>query len=195
MTIGCDSKIWSKYRADYQVFCEQELEHRYKGANRFCRILLVQGLWAVTVYRLGTWVYSFQSPFTIPIRAIYVLVSKISEILTGIMLPASVDAGAGLYIAHFGGVIINGAVKLGANLDRPRVVLGTKGAGRGSGVPRVGSNVYISAGAKVLGNIVIGDNVIIGANAVVTKDVPNDVIVVGVPARIIGPYIHGLKDS
>ena len=37
MTIGCDSKIWSKYRADYQVFCEQELEHRYKGANRFCR--------------------------------------------------------------------------------------------------------------------------------------------------------------
>ena len=118
------------------------------------------------------------------------------EILTGIMLPASVDAGAGLYIAHFGGVIINGAVKLGANCKiGPGVVLGTKGAGRGSGVPRVGSNVYISAGVKVLGNIVIGDNVIIGANAVVTKDVPNDVIVVGVPARIIGPYIHGLKDS
>ena len=53
------------------------------------------------------------------------------------------------------------------------------------GVPVIGNNVYISAGSRILGNIKIGNNVIIGANSVVIKDVPDNSIVAGVPAKII----------
>ena len=61
----------------------------------------------------------------------------------------------------------------------------TIGSAEGSGIPKIGNNVRICAGAKVLGNITIGDDVIVGANAVVVKDVPSHSIVAGVPAKII----------
>ncbi|WP_008310301.1 serine O-acetyltransferase [Leptolyngbya sp. PCC 6406] len=64
----------------------------------------------------------------------------------------------------------------------PQVTLGHKDR---SGRPQIGNNVRVTAGAKVLGNIHIGDNVTIGANAVVVKDVPENCVVVGIPARII----------
>lgn len=69
-------------------------------------------------------------------------------------------------------VIIGQGVTIGRQLD-PK------------GVPRIGDNVYISAGARVLGDISVGNNVIIGANSVVVKSVPDNCIVAGVPARII----------
>lgn len=59
------------------------------------------------------------------------------------------------------------------------------GKSKHKNVPRIGNNVQISIGAKILGPITIGDNVIVGANAVVVKDVPANCIVAGVPAKII----------
>ncbi|NCR99207.1 MAG: transferase hexapeptide family protein [Microcystis aeruginosa Ma_MB_F_20061100_S19] len=56
-----------------------------------------------------------------------------------------------------------------------------------SGRPKIGNNVRITAGAKVLGNITIGDNVTVGANSVLVKDVPPNCVVVGIPARIVKP--------
>lgn len=69
-------------------------------------------------------------------------------------------------------VIIGQGVTIGRQLDP-------------DGVPEIGNNVYISAGARILGKIKVGDNVIIGANAVVIKDVPSNSIVAGVPAKVI----------
>ena len=57
--------------------------------------------------------------------------------------------------------------------------------GERAGIPTVGDNVYIGPGAKMFGKIVIGNNVAIGANAVVTRDVPENAVVVGIPARVI----------
>lgn len=57
--------------------------------------------------------------------------------------------------------------------------------GWNNGIPTIGNNVWISAGAKVLGPITIGDDVIIGANAVVTKDIPSHSMVAGIPAKVI----------
>lgn len=180
------SGIWMMYRTDCRIFCEQEMDGHLAGLGKWFRLLLVQGLWAVTVYRFASWVYSLPRLASIPFRVVYIILSKMVEILTGIMLPASVNVGPGLYVGHFGGVIINGGVKLGANCKIAHTI-GTKGAGRGPGVPIIGNNVYIGTGAKVLGKVTIGENVVIGANAVVVKDVPDNVIVGGVPARIIGP--------
>jgi serine O-acetyltransferase len=89
--------------------------------------------------------------------------------------------GAGLFIQHGFSTII--MADMGENCwVNQQVSIGYKDK---SGRPKIGNNVRITAGAKVLGNIQIGDNVTIGANAVVVKDVPNDCVVVGIPASIV----------
>lgn len=65
------------------------------------------------------------------------------------------------------------------------VVIGETFRGQRIGVPRIGDYVYIAPGAKIIGNVLIGNNVAIGANCVVTRDLPDDAVAVGVPARVI----------
>lgn len=66
----------------------------------------------------------------------------------------------------------------------------TIGSTRGKGVPTLGNNILICAGAKIVGGVKIGNNVVIGANAVVVNDIPDNSVVVGVPARIINSNSH-----
>lgn len=91
------------------------------------------------------------------------------------------EIGPGLYIEHGWSTAV-GVRRAGRNFHVNQQV--TIGHGEG-GVPLIGDNVQVRAGAKVFGGITIGDNVVIGANAVVCKDVPSDCVVVGVPARIV----------
>lgn len=175
------------FQQDIQVFLEQEFEGAYPLWQCLLRLLFVQGFVAVAVYRFGRWAWRLPRLIAIPFRILWFVLTKFVEIFAGIMLPAGVDAGPGLYIGHFGGTIINGGVKIGRYCQIAHgVTLGTKGAGRGGGVPVIGDHVYIGAGAKVLGAVHVGNHVVIGANAVVVKDVPDDAVVGGVPARIIG---------
>jgi serine O-acetyltransferase len=98
-----------------------------------------------------------------------------------LFLDLSCTIGPGLFIQHGFSTII--MADLGANCwINQQVTIGHKDK---SGRPKIGNNVRITAGAKVLGNIKIGDNVTVGANAVVVKDVPDNCVVVGVPAYII----------
>lgn len=98
--------------------------------------------------------------------------------------------GPGLCLCHVGTIIINGNCKIGSNA---RIHAGVNIGNLSkfdknhteANVPIIGDNVYIGPGAKLFGKIKIGNNVAIGANAVVNKDVPNDVTVGGVPAKII----------
>ena len=145
-----------------------------------------QGIWAIIVYRFGQWTYSFRIPL---ISAILHILSfflfKMTEIVTGISIPAGVKIKKGLYIGHFGSIILHSQVVIGENCSiGPGTIIGTRGLGS-TDVPVIGDNVYIGTGAKVLGGIRIGNNVRIGANAVVLEDVPDDCTVVGIPARII----------
>ncbi|MGH2588719.1 MAG: serine O-acetyltransferase [Dehalococcoidia bacterium] len=90
------------------------------------------------------------------------------------------NIGGGLYLPH-GNVVVDGMVSIGRNcVIAPWVTIGTNGSVAG---PRIGDNVFIGTGAKVLGGIQIGDRARIGANAVVVNDVPADTTVVGIPAR------------
>lgn len=92
------------------------------------------------------------------------------------------DIGPGLFIQH-GYCTIVSAKSIGPNAWINQGV--TIGYTNDTDCPSIGDNVTIGAGAKVLGDVTIGNNVVIGANAVVVKNVPDDCVVVGVPARII----------
>lgn len=101
-----------------------------------------------------------------------------------------------------GGIVVNPLVKIGKNCNLSQgVTIGQLNRGIKKGVPVIGNNVYIGPGAKVIGNIKIGDNVAIGANSVVVDDVPNNSVVIGVPAKIVSQkgstgYINKiLKDN
>lgn len=93
--------------------------------------------------------------------------------------------GAGVSFIHRGTIVINPGSIVGANSRiNCNVVIGAE-LGTQQKAPVIGKNVYIAPGAKILGDIKVGNNVIVGANAVVVKDVPDNVTVGGVPAKII----------
>jgi len=104
----------------------------------------------------------------------------------GISIPAGTRIGSGLYIGHFGGIVVSGRSVIGKNCNLSHgVTLGQANRGPNKGYPTLGDNVYLGPGAKVVGAVHIGSNVAIGANCVVTKDVPDHAVVVGVPGRVI----------
>jgi serine O-acetyltransferase len=65
------------------------------------------------------------------------------------------------------------------------VTIGQSNRGKRKGCPTIGNEVYIGPGAKIFGNIKIGNNVAIGANSVVTRDIPDNAVVVGIPGNVI----------
>lgn len=94
--------------------------------------------------------------------------------------PHTVDFGIKLY--HWGWMIVNSKAKIGKNLTiYPGVTVGASK----SGVPTIGDNVFLGLGSKVFGDVTIGNNVIVAPNAVVVKNVPDNSIVAGVPAKVI----------
>ncbi len=104
----------------------------------------------------------------------------------GIEISPTTRIGSGLYIGHFGGIVVNSRSIIGKNCNiSPGVTLAQSNRGVRQGCPRLGDNVFIGPGAKILGAVTIGDDVAIGANCVVTKDVPSHSVVVGVPGRVI----------
>ena len=144
-----------------------------------------QGLWAMVVYRFGNWRYTLRNRVVrIPFSFLYKLLKVFSEILTGIELPCEAKLGRRFRIDHFGGIVISGDAVFGDDcVIRNGVTVGLRHTGQ-RGAPLIGNRVDIGAGAKVLGSIRVGDDVAIGANAVVITDVPSNSIAVGVPAKI-----------
>lgn len=116
------------------------------------------------------------------------IVSLFNFIIFGIEIAMRCDIGKGLYLPHTIGTVI-GALKIGENaVIYHGVTLGAKDMDLGYSSnkrPVVGNNVIIGSGAKILGGIKIGDNVTIGANSVVVNDIPQNVVVAGIPAIII----------
>jgi serine O-acetyltransferase len=104
----------------------------------------------------------------------------------GISIPPETCIGSGFYIGHFGGIVVNRRSVIGRNCNISQgVTLGQSNRGAKTGCPVVGNNVYIGPGAKIVGAIMIGNDVAIGANCVVTRDVPDHSVVVGVPGKVV----------
>lgn len=115
----------------------------------------------------------------------------------GIGIPYMTDIGEGFYIGHFGGIIINSNVVIGKNVNLSHGVTIGKGWGRGTGCPTIGDEVYIGPNSTIVGEITVGSNAAIGANAFVNKDVKSGSTVGGVPAKMISQkgscdYIHNI---
>lgn len=171
-------------RADIRRFLKSgDPKTRFKDV---LYLFVDQGFWAVVIFRFGRWAHHVKIPIlSFVIRAVAFVLFKLTEIVTGISIPANAQIGPGLYVGHFGGIIIHNRATIGHNCSiGTGVVIGTRGLGDG-GVPMIGNNVYIGVGAKVLGGIHIGSNVRIGANAVVLDDVPDNSTVVGIPAEVV----------
>ncbi|WP_245841922.1 serine O-acetyltransferase [Sphingomonas lenta] len=106
--------------------------------------------------------------------------------LYGMAIAEYADIGPGLFVTRFGGIYINGDCLLGANVNlSPLILFGQTNRGEVIGSPVIGNRVFIASGARVTGAITIGDDVAIGANAVVVKDAPPRAVLAGVPAKII----------
>lgn len=108
------------------------------------------------------------------------------QVKFGISIPAITQIGSGFYIGHFGGIVVNHRSVIGKNCNISHgVTLGQTNRGERQGCPTLGDNVYIAPGAKLIGGIHIGSDVAIGANSVVTSDVPDHAVVVGIPGKVL----------
>jgi serine O-acetyltransferase len=150
------------------------------AAKSFIEVLLLyQGLHALVAYRLGHALYKMRLFFFAR------WLSQMARWMTGIEIHPGAKIGKRFFIDHGMGVVIGETSIIGDDvLLYQGVTLGGTGLEKGKRHPTIGNNVVIGTGAKILGNITIGDNSYIGANAVVIKDVPPNSTVVGVPGRV-----------
>ncbi len=153
---------------------------RDPAATNYIEVLLTYaGLHAVILYRIAHFFFKARIPILPRI------ISQVGRTLTGIEIHPGANIGKGFFIDHGTGVVIGETTIIGDNVTLFQgVTLGGTGKERGKRHPNVENNVVIGTGAKILGNITIGDNSYIGANAVVLNDVPPNSTVVGVPGRI-----------
>ena len=142
--------------------------------------LLYPSINALIVYRIAHKLYNKKCFFLAR------LLSQLARFFTGIEIHPGAKIGKGLFIDHGMGVVIGETAEVGENVTIYHgVTLGGTGKDKGKRHPTVKDNVIIGAGAKVLGPITIGNNVKVGANSVVLKDVPDNATAVGMPAKII----------
>lgn len=179
---------------DFRIIFERDPAARNWLEVLFC----YPGLQALAFHRFSHGLHRLGLPFFPR------LLSQLARFLTGIEIHPGAQIGRGVFIDHGMGVVIGETAIIGNYaLIYQGVTLGGTGKESGKRHPTLGENVVVGAGAKVLGNIEIGDRVRIGAGSVVLRTVPSDCTVVGVPGRIVhrsgervDPLEHGrLPDS
>lgn len=165
------------------VFFRREIRaafDRDPAANNLIEVaLLYSGVQALVLYRIAHFVLKIKIPI------VPRFISQCAKFITGIEIHPGARIGQGVFIDHGMGVIIGETSIVGDNVTFFQgVTLGGTGKKQGKRHPTIGNNVVIGAGAKVLGDISIGDNSYVGANAVVIKNIPPNSTVVGVPGRL-----------
>ena len=158
----------------YREFLESAIKND-PSFKRKTEVFLYPGFWALFYYKLSRWFYLrgfyFWSRFWM----------EVCKRLTSIEIHPGAVIGKRLFIDHGFGVVIGETAIIGDDVVIYHgVTLGGTGKESGKRHPNIGSRVVIGAGAKILGNINVGDGAKIGAGAIVLKDVPDDVTVTGI---------------
>ncbi len=139
----------------------------------------------ILLIRLGAYLRDKKNLIAKILYGLVTLLHRHYQYKTGIQIPIRTKIGGGLKISHYSGIVINADAKIGECLHIYQgVTIGSSFGPRG-GIPVIGDNVILCAGCKVVGNVHIGNNVVVGANAVVIRDVPDNSVVVGVPAKVV----------
>lgn len=172
-----------------------------RGHTWWDRALLVLGteeLWLIVTYRWARWaMYECRVPV---VKQLLVVALKTHIRFLRVLLHAWIAPeariGGGLYINHYGTIWINPRAVIGrfCNLHQG-VTIGQGGVGEGFGVPTLGERVNIGPYAVILGRIIIGNDVGIGANSLVIADLPDNAVAVGVPARIVSRLGGGIPED
>lgn len=148
--------------------------------NRLEVLLLYKGVHAIIHYRIAHFFYKIHLKF------IALCISNWCKFCTGIEIHPAAKIGKRLFIDHGVGLVIGETTIIGDDCTLYQgVTLGGTGKETGKRHPTLNNNVLVGAGAKVLGNVTLGNNVKVATNAVVLKDVPDDCTAVGIPARVI----------
>jgi serine O-acetyltransferase len=173
---------------------------QYFGSDKSFRSIAYacfeMGIWAIAVFRFGKWVQRIRfSLFRWPLIILYFFLYKFMEAISGIRISSESEIGPGLVIHNFGGVIIKGTIGKNCVVVQGAQII-SRADGHGRGWPTLGDNVYVGSGAKILGNVKIGSNSRIGANAVVMKDVPENSLVMPPECKVIrGFYRFKQKEA
>ncbi|ARV60637.1 serine O-acetyltransferase [Nostocales cyanobacterium HT-58-2] len=161
---------------DFRIIFERDPAARNWLEVLFC----YPGFHALCLHRIAHWLHRRGVTF------LPRFISHLGRFFTGIEIHPGAQIGKGVFIDHGMGVVIGETAIVGDyTLIYQGVTLGGTGKESGKRHPTLGKNVVVGAGAKVLGNIQIGDRVRIGAGSIVLRNVPSDSTVVGVPGRII----------
>ena len=156
--------------------------------NKFVIWLTYPGIKALSKHRLANFFWRIR------FKLLAEWISQRTKRKTGIEIHPAAKIAPGVFIDHGQGVVIGETAEIGTGTVLYQgCTLGGTGKETGKRHPTVGENCVISAGAKILGNIKIGDGAKVGAGAVVLRDVPAHATVVGVPARVV--RIGGSKDG
>jgi len=141
------------------------------------KVLMTDGTAAMVLYRLMQWAHRWR---LLPVEMAF---NKLNAICCSCIIGRGAEFGTGFVLIHSQGVVINGEVRGGDRIYVEHQV--TIGADHSRRSPVLGNNVYLGAGAKIIGPVSIGDETRVGANAVVVRDVPGGATVVGIPARVV----------
>jgi serine O-acetyltransferase len=168
--------MWEQLREDIDCVFDRDPAAR----TRFEIVTTYPGFHAVLLHRLSHRLFSNGLPWLARV------VSNIARWFTGIEIHPGATIGRRFFIDHGMGVVIGETAEIGDDCTLYHgVTLGGTSWQKGKRHPTLGNDVVIGAGAKVLGPLHIGDDVRIGSNAVVLKDVPAGATVVGVPGRVV----------
>lgn len=140
--------------------------------------------WAVATYRFGRWAEEQPAPVRTVSGKIYGGLSLVVEMTSGILFNREATVGKDFHLVHSGNIKIHPKCVIGDRVGIMQdVTLGT--AAERDGAPTIGNDVFIGAGAKILGPVKIGDRARVAANSLVVTDVPADTTAIGVPAKIM----------
>ena len=163
--------------------------------SKLSLILTYPGVKAVFLHKISNFFY--QAKFDLAAR----IISQFSRFLTGIEIHPGAKIGKNLFIDHGMGVVIGETSEIGDNVTIYHMVtlggiapsINSNGQRNTKRHPTLKNNVVVGSGAQVLGPVVVGENAKIGANAVITKDVPENAVMVGIPAKNVGTATNEFK--
>lgn len=154
-------------------------EHDPAARGNVENAIVYSGLHAIWIHRLNHWLW--KRGFKAPAR----ILAQFNRFLTGIEIHPGATIGRRFFIDHGMGIVIGETAEIGDGVMLYHgVTLGGQVLTQTKRHPTIGDNVTIGAGAKVLGPVTIGENSAVGANAVVTKDIPPNSVAVGIPAKV-----------